>query len=106
MFIIYAFTRYAFTRSAQALRSRTGRRFVVALGMAAASATSMLGQASAPSVSPRNSTTDITGSTVTLSPFEVSTSKDVGFVASSSLAGGRLAGELRYTPAAYSVLTR
>src|SRR5688500_10626576 len=44
--------------------------------------------------------------TVSLSPFEVSTSKDVGFVASSSLAGGRLAGELRDTPAAYSVLTR
>src|SRR5688572_5354490 len=44
--------------------------------------------------------------TVALSPFEVSTSKDVGFVASSSLAGGRLAGELRDTPAAYSVLTR
>ncbi|MBC7366348.1 MAG: TonB-dependent receptor [Undibacterium sp.] len=43
---------------------------------------------------------------VTLSPFEVSTSKDVGFVATSSLAGGRLAGELRDTPAAYSVLTR
>jgi hypothetical protein len=37
--------------------------------------------------------------TITLSPFEVSTSKDVGFVASSSLAGGRLAGELRDTPA-------
>jgi outer membrane receptor protein involved in Fe transport len=46
------------------------------------------------------------GSPVALSPFEVSTSKDVGFVASSSLAGGRLAGELRDTPAAYSVLTR
>src|SRR5688572_21337894 len=43
---------------------------------------------------------------IALSPFEVSTSKDVGFVAASSLAGGRLAGELRDTPAAYSVLTR
>jgi len=36
----------------------------------------------------------------------VSTSKDVGLVASSSLAGGRLAGELKDTPVAYSVLTR
>jgi len=43
---------------------------------------------------------------VTLSPFEVSTSRDVGFVATSSLAGGRLAGNLKDTPAAYSVLTR
>ena len=44
--------------------------------------------------------------TVTLSPFTVSTDKDVGFVATSSLAGGRLAGDLADTPAAYSVITR
>lgn len=44
--------------------------------------------------------------TIELSPFVVDTSRDVGFVATSSLAGGRLAGELRDTPAAYSVLTR
>jgi outer membrane receptor protein involved in Fe transport len=43
---------------------------------------------------------------VVLSPFEVQTSRDVGFVATSSLAGGRLAGDLKDTPAAYSVLTR
>ena len=43
---------------------------------------------------------------VALAPFEVNTSKDEGFVANSSLAGGRLAGELKDTPAAYSVLTR
>jgi len=40
-----------------------------------------------------------------LSPFVVDASKDVGFVASQSLAGGRLAGDLKETPAAYSVLT-
>jgi outer membrane receptor for ferric coprogen and ferric-rhodotorulic acid len=44
--------------------------------------------------------------TVVLTPFEVNTTRDVGFVANSSLAGGRLAGELKDTPAAYSVLTR
>ena len=44
--------------------------------------------------------------TVTLSPFEVSTSRDVGFVAASSLAGGRLATDLVDTPVAYSVQTR
>lgn len=41
-----------------------------------------------------------------MSPFEVNTAKDVGFVAASSLAGGRLAGDLKDTPAAYSVQTR
>ena len=43
---------------------------------------------------------------ILLNPFEVNTDKDKGFVAASSLAGGRLAGELRDTPVAYSVLTR
>lgn len=43
---------------------------------------------------------------VTLSPFTVSTERDVGFVATSSLAGGRLATDLADTPAAYSVITR
>ena len=43
---------------------------------------------------------------VALSPFTVSTDRDVGFVATSSLAGGRLAGDLADTPAAYSVVTR
>jgi outer membrane receptor protein involved in Fe transport len=43
---------------------------------------------------------------VELSPFVVNTDRDVGFVASSALAGGRLAGDLRDTPVAYSVLTR
>lgn len=41
-----------------------------------------------------------------LSPFEVNPEKDVGFVATQSLAGGRLAGDLKETPAAYSVLTK
>ena len=43
---------------------------------------------------------------VTLSPFVVNTDRDNGFVAASSLAGGRLASDLADTPAAYSVLTR
>ncbi len=41
-----------------------------------------------------------------LGPFEVNTDRDKGFVATSSLAGGRLAGDLKDTPVAYSVLTR
>ncbi len=43
---------------------------------------------------------------ITLSPFQVNTDRDHGFVAASSLAGGRLAGDLKDTPAAYSVQTR
>ena len=43
---------------------------------------------------------------VSLSPFEVNSSRDVGFVAASSLAGGRLATDLADTPVAYSVQTK
>jgi outer membrane receptor for ferric coprogen and ferric-rhodotorulic acid len=43
---------------------------------------------------------------VKLSPFEVNTTRDQGFVAASSLAGGRLASDLAETPVAYSVQTR
>ncbi|HRE83250.1 MAG TPA: TonB-dependent receptor [Opitutaceae bacterium] len=43
---------------------------------------------------------------VTLDPFQVNTDSDRGFIATSSLAGGRLAGELKDTPVAYTVLTR
>jgi outer membrane receptor protein involved in Fe transport len=43
---------------------------------------------------------------VQLSPFTVATDRDVGFVAASSLAGGRLASDLVDTPVAYSVQTR
>jgi outer membrane receptor for ferric coprogen and ferric-rhodotorulic acid len=44
--------------------------------------------------------------TIQLTPFEVSSSRDQGFVAASSLAGGRLAGDLKDTPVAYSVINR
>jgi hypothetical protein len=48
-----------------------------------------------------------TGSaTVVLSPFEVVTDKDVGFVPAVSLAGGRMSTDLRDTPLAYSVITK
>src|SRR5207253_11442396 len=44
--------------------------------------------------------------TVKLDPFSVSADADVGFVASSSLAGGRIATALKDTPVAYSVMTK
>ena len=43
---------------------------------------------------------------ITLSPFNVSPERDPGFVAASALAGGRLAGDLKDTAIAYSVITR
>ena len=43
---------------------------------------------------------------VQLTPFEVNTDRDSGFAAASALAGGRLATDLRDTPAAYSVINR
>ena len=42
---------------------------------------------------------------ITLTPFTVNAEKDVGFVAASSLAGGRIATALKDTPVAYSVVT-
>ena len=44
--------------------------------------------------------------TFQLSPFEVVTDRDVGFVPAVSLAGGRMSTDLRDTPLAYSVLTK
>ncbi|WP_414660201.1 TonB-dependent receptor plug domain-containing protein [Horticoccus sp. 23ND18S-11] len=58
---------------------------------------------------PTTSPTDeksLPANAVVLSPFEVNTDRDTGFAATSSLAGGRLAGDLRDTPVAYSVITR
>ena len=44
--------------------------------------------------------------TVILSPFEVVTDRDTGFVPAVSLAGGRMSTDLRDTPLAYSVITK
>ena len=57
----------------------------------------------APAVSPSS---PISEETVVLSPFQVDTSRGAGFAAASALAGGRLATDLRDTPAAFSVITR
>ncbi|MEO6246698.1 MAG: TonB-dependent receptor plug domain-containing protein [Opitutaceae bacterium] len=64
------------------------------------------GLALAQAVSPTSDKTSTAESAVQLSPFEVTSDKDAGFAAASSLAGGRLAGELRDTPVSYSVITR
>src|SRR5688572_21646077 len=45
------------------------------------------------------------GQTITLSAFEVSSDRDVGYTASSALAGGRIDSLLKETPSAISILT-
>jgi outer membrane receptor protein involved in Fe transport len=62
---------------------------------------------SVPAIAPQGTAAESkSDDSIVLSPFVVNTDKDVGFVASSALAGGRLAGDLKDTPVAYSVLTR
>src|SRR5215217_3811556 len=61
----------------------------------------MFGQAA-----PAPSATSTAEPAVKLDPFQVSADSDVGFVAASSLAGGRIATALKDTPVAYSVITR
>src|SRR5205807_1630810 len=88
---------------------RTGfRRIFVALRTVGPLAASLLafGQTAPADQSSMSAAAPSPSEAVVLSPFEVTTARDVGFVANSSLAGGRLAGELKDTPAAYSVLTR
>jgi hypothetical protein len=80
------------------------RLTVIGALLAAASA---FAQTTTPPVT--SSTTDekpLASGAVVLSPFEVTSEKDTGFAAASSLAGGRLAGDLRDTPVSYSVITR
>ncbi|MES2695699.1 MAG: TonB-dependent receptor plug domain-containing protein [Verrucomicrobiota bacterium] len=55
---------------------------------------------------PSSSSSSSSSETVTLSPFEVSTDRDVGYTASATLAGGRLNSDLRDTAAAISVFTK
>ena len=43
---------------------------------------------------------------VMLTPFEVSTDRDVGFIGSSALSGSRMATDLKDTPVPYTVLTQ
>jgi outer membrane receptor protein involved in Fe transport len=65
---------------------------------------SIFAQTAAPAASPASARPDQTA--VVLSPFEVSTSSDVGYVATNSLAGSRLNSALKDTPAIIDVFTK
>ena len=83
------------------------RRFALAIA-ALPAPVGAIAQAIAPTstLAPSANEKIIPSGAIMLSPFEVNTEKDTGFAAASSLAGGRLAGDLRDTPVAYSVITR
>lgn len=53
-----------------------------------------------------SSSSEKPGELVQLSPFEVTSDKDYGYTAANTLAGGRLATEIKDTPGSISVLTR
>lgn len=76
--------------------------FAVLTATAAAQSAAALRQAA----SPAEASAEAPDDTVVLSPFEVNSERDTGFAAASSLAGGRLALDLRDTPVAYAVVTR
>jgi outer membrane receptor protein involved in Fe transport len=86
------------------LRSSHRRRgpFAIALALIACGA---VAQTTTTPTTARNSASE-TDDAIKLTPFTVSMDKDTGFAATSALAGGRLATDLRDTPAAYSVINR
>lgn len=79
--------------------------FAAALALVVA-ATAIAQTTSTPTSTSTVRSLDAADEPVKLSPFNVITDRDVGFVASSSLAGGRLRTDLKDTPLAYSVITR
>lgn len=67
--------------------------------------TSALAGQTAPTAAPTTPAPAAGDKTITLAAFEVSTDRDVGYTASSALAGGRVDTLLKETPSAISVLT-
>lgn len=80
-------------------------RASAAVGLTLATAVSLSAQ-SAPTPTVAPPPPPVPEATVVLSPFEVSTSKDYGYSATNTLAGGRLSTDLMQTPASISVMTR
>ncbi len=76
---------------------------VTSLALSVASAPLLNAQASR---SPAAGASSSEEEAVVLSPFEVSTERDFGYVSTATLSGGRLSTELRNTAAAVSVLPR
>jgi hypothetical protein len=84
--------------------ARRSRLLVLLCSLMAASGVKLAAQTVAPTTA--SAAAPAKDELIQLSPFSVTTDRDVGFVATSSLAGGRLATDLADTPVAYSVQTR
>src|ERR1041384_6995206 len=78
------------------------RRAVIALSMLVAGP--LFGQATAPA--PKAAAAATEQETIKLTPFEVSTTKDVGYAAGNTLSGGRVDTPLEITPGSISVMTK
>jgi len=88
------------------MRVRTALAILLGSLLAGTSLVAQVAPPPVPSAPPVTPVMDSPDEVVSLSPFQVLTDKDYGFVAASSLAGGRLATDLKDTPIAYSVITR
>ena len=86
--------------------ARTRARFSLLTTAAMLFASGLAGAQVASPVAGDTKKTAAADDPVTLTPFTVSSDKDTGFAATSALAGGRLASDLRDTPVAYSVINR
>lgn len=91
------------------IRPAAPRRCVALVGALGAFLPGVLAQtAPAPSTTttPAASTTLTEKDTIVLTPFEVTTEKDVGYAAANTLAGGRINTPLELTPSAITVITK
>src|SRR5690606_37742917 len=75
------------------------------LGLSSAASAQVAPTPSSSTSSPSAATPPGEDETIELTPFNVNADRDVGYVATSSLAGSRLNTELKDTAAAISVLT-
>lgn len=87
------------------LAQRLSRRRALSLALAGLFSAVALPAQTAPAA-PATAAASAATDTILLNPFEVNTSKDTGYAAGSSLAGGRADTPLRLTPASISVMTR
>ena len=77
---------------------------VIGLFLALATGGKLLAASDQPAQPPTNASTD--NEMVVLSPFQVTTEKDIGYIANDTMSGGRLQTNLLKTPSDVSVITK
>ena len=96
--------KHPFSTSAGTRRTPSPAGFVIATLLLLAG--NLGAQVAAPVAAGARDDADRKNETVVLSPFEVRTDTDTGYIAANSLMGGRINTALKDTPAAVSVITR